>query len=408
VNTVELALKRLESSRKEIVDLIVEMLRIDAVNPSMGGRGEYQRALFLENFLKKSGLTVKRHDASDPSVKEGVRPNLTCAIEGRDNSRTLWVVTHLDTVPEGDRSLWNSAPFEPHIENGMILARGAEDNGQSLVASLFALKTLSELGKRVARFRFGIACVSDEEAGSKYGARHLLSEGVFGKEDLMIVPDSGTPDGSGIEVAEKGGLWLKVTTRGRQAHASRPDKGLNAHRAGMRFTLELDKFIHERYNARDALYDVPYSTFEPTKKDKNVDNVNTIPGTDILYLDFRVLPMYSLEEVLKDVMQIKLHSEKRLGVKIEVDPVHFSRAGPPTSFDSPVVRQLREGLRVVRGVEAKAVGTGGQTVGNLFRVAGIETAVWSTVDEVAHQANEYCKIENLMNDAKVFAAAALV
>jgi len=408
VNTVELALKRLESSREEIVDLIVEMLRIDAVNPSMGGRGEYQRALFLENFLKESGLTVKRHDASDPSVKEGVRPNFTCAIEGRDNSRTLWVVTHLDTVPEGDRSLWKSAPFEPLIEDGKIFARGAEDNGQSLVASLFALKTLSELGKRVAPFRFGIACVSDEEAGSNYGARHLLSEGVFRKEDLMIVPDSGTPDGSGIEVAEKGGLWLKVTTRGRQAHASRPDKGLNAHRAGMRFALELDKFMHERYNARDALYDVPYSTFEPTKKDKNVDNVNTIPGTDVLYLDFRVLPMYSLEEVLKDVMRLKVDAEKRLGAVIDVETVQSSRAGPPTGFDSPVVRQLREGLRVVRGIEAKTVGTGGQTVGNLFRVAGIEAAVWSTVDEVAHQANEYCKIENLMNDAKVFAAAALV
>ncbi len=408
MSVVEAASRGLESSREEMVDLMKEMLRIDAVNPSMGGRGEYRRALFLEGFLKKSGMTVKRYDAPDSSVKEGVRPNFTSTIEGRDNSRTLWVVTHLDTVPEGDKSLWETSPFEPHIENDMIFARGAEDNGQSLVASLFALKTISEMGKRVARFRFGIVCVSDEEAGSKYGAQHLLSEGVFSKEDLMIVPDSGTPDGSGIEVAEKGALWLKVTTTGRQAHASRPDKGLNAHRAGMKFVLELDKLLHERYDARDELYDVPFSTFEPTKKEKNVDNVNTIPGTDVVCLDLRVLPIYSLDKVLKDIMRAKLVAEKRLGVKIDVETIQSSRAGPPTSFDSPVVKQVREGLRVARRMEAKTVGTGGQTVGNLFRLAGIQTAVWSTVDEVAHQANEYCRIENLMNDAKVFAVAALV
>lgn len=408
MSTVELASRRLESSRKEIVELMVEMLRIDAVNPSMGGRGEYKRAKFLEGFLRKSGLAVKRDYVSDPSVEEGVRPNFTCAIDGRDNSRTLWVVTHLDTVPEGDRGLWKTDPFEPHVENGVIFARGAEDNGQSLVASLFALKTLAELGEAVTRFRFGVAFVSDEEAGSNFGARHLLSTGVFGKEDLMIVPDSGTPDGSGIEVAEKGAMWLKVTTKGRQAHASRPDKGVNAHRAGMSFALELDRFLHETYDARDALYDVPSSTFEPTKKEKNIDNVNTIPGTDVVYLDFRVLPVYSLEDVLRDVIRLRLDAGKRLGVEINVEPIQLSRAGPPTSFDSPVVRQLREALRVVRGIEAKTLGIGGQTVGNLFRVAGIQTAVWSTVDEVAHQANEYCKIENLMNDAKVFAAAALV
>ncbi len=38
-----------------------------------------------------------------------------------------------------------------------------------------------------------------------------------------------------------------------------------------------------------------------------------------------------------------------------------------------------------------------------FRQKGMEAYVWETCDEMAHQANEYAKIDNLVNDAKVFA-----
>jgi len=53
-------------------------------------------------------------------------------------------------------------------------------------------------------------------------------------------------------------------------------------------------------------------------------------------------------------------------------------------------------------LDAKPIGVGGGTVGAYFRRKGIQTAVWSTLDDLAHQPNEYCKIENIVNDAKVF------
>jgi succinyl-diaminopimelate desuccinylase len=33
--------------------------------------------------------------------------------------------------------------------------------------------------------------------------------------------------------------------------------------------------------------------------------------------------------------------------------------------------------------------------------------VWSTVDEVAHQQDEYSRVNNMVNDAKVFALLAM-
>jgi succinyl-diaminopimelate desuccinylase len=54
-------------------------------------------------------------------------------------------------------------------------------------------------------------------------------------------------------------------------------------------------------------------------------------------------------------------------------------------------------------VEGKPVGIGGGTVAAYFRRSGFEAACWSRTDETAHQPNEYCVIDNMLGDAKVFA-----
>ncbi len=60
-----------------------------------------------------------------------------------------------------------------------------------------------------------------------------------------------------------------------------------------------------------------------------------------------------------------------------------------------------------RSLDAKVGGVGGGTCVAFFRQVGIPAVVWSTVDEVAHQPNEYAKVENMVNDAKIFALLAV-
>ncbi|MGO9643794.1 MAG: M20/M25/M40 family metallo-hydrolase [Candidatus Bathyarchaeia archaeon] len=122
----------------------------------------------------------------------------------------------MDTVPEGARELWDTDPFEPIVRDGKIYGRGAEDNGQAIVSSLFTLKALLPSNVKPP-INIGVSYVPDEESGSKYGIIPLLDKvNVFRANDIAIVPDSGTPDGAQIEVAEKSILWLKITTKGRQ------------------------------------------------------------------------------------------------------------------------------------------------------------------------------------------------
>jgi succinyl-diaminopimelate desuccinylase len=401
------AISRLSSDidrdASKIQDFFVRMLRVNAVNPRMGGPGEIDRADYIQSFLEGEGFEVSRADAPDSGYKRGTRPNLCTKLEGTDKERTLWFFAHMDTVPEGSRELWNSDPFEPRIEGGRIFARGAEDNGQSLVASLFALRELKVLGERLP-FNVGTWFVSDEEFGSNYGVKYLLKHSSFGAGDLIVVPDAGSVNGVDVEIAEKNLLWFKITTRGKQVHASVPAKGKNAHRLGMKLALALDETLHRQFPGRNDLFDDPSSTFEPTKVDSNVPNVNTIPGVDAFYFDCRVLPEYLLDSVLSDINSTLHDFASRHDTDASLEIIQRDDAGPATSPTSEIARLAAKAIVHMTKKQPKFVGIGGQTVGNLFRQRGVPTAVWSTVDEVAHEPNEYSRIANLISDTKVFAA----
>jgi succinyl-diaminopimelate desuccinylase len=395
------AMDWIESSRDDMTRFMLEMLKIKAVNPGGGGKGEYERAMFMKKCLEDMGLKVTRHDIPDARVAEGVRVNLTTVLEGEDNRRTLWLAAHLDTVPEGSRELWATDPYIPIVKDGKIFGRGSEDNGQGVVSALFTMKAMKSLGVR-PKMNLGLAFVSDEETGSKYGVIPLLEMGIFKPSDVALVPDSGSPDGSLIEIAEKSILWLKITTKGKQVHGSTPEKGLNAHRIAIKFAIQLDDMLHSDYPAKEPLFDPPSSTFEPTKCEANVENVNTVPGLDVQYFDCRVLPQYPLGHVMGRIESARSRLEKETGAKIEIESVQREENTNPTPMESPVVQKLKNALKELRGLDGKAIGIGGGTVGAYFRRHGMHTAVWSTLDDLAHQPNEYCKIENMVNDAKVF------
>jgi succinyl-diaminopimelate desuccinylase len=251
-----------------------------------------------------------------------------------------------------------------------------------------------------------LAFVSDEEQGSVFGIQHLISKGLFRKDDLIVVPDGGNADGSFIEVAEKSLLWFRVRTVGKQTHASLPDKGLNAHRVGMQVALALDERLHEKFGAKDEFFDVPESTFEPTRKDRNVEAVNIVPGEDVVYFDCRILPSYDVEDVVAEITRVLAEFEAKTTATIKLEIVQKQAAPKLLDGNTEIVTLLKKALKQARGFEAHVGGIGGGSCAAFFRKAGIPAALWSTVDEVAHQPDEYCKIENMIADAKVFALIA--
>ncbi len=406
-NALAAVLERIDGYRDAVVEMQRELCRRPALAPENGGDGEWEKAAWLQAHVETLGLRTERCDAPDPRVSSGVRPNLIATLEGREDGPATWVISHTDVVPPGEASLWTGDPWTLRVDGDRLIGRGVEDNQAGLVASVLSARAFVEAGVRPAR-RLALALVADEETGSVYGLRHLLADRrrPFGRDDLVIVPDAGNPRGTMIEVAEKSILWVRVHTIGRQAHGSEPDRGRNAHRAAAWMITRMDS-LYRRFRRRDPLFDPPVSTFEPTRKEANVPNVNTIPGDDVVYFDCRVLPGYPLRDVVAAIRDIARQTRERFGVRVRLSFPQKEEAAPPTPADAPVVRALSTAIRALRRRRARVMGIGGGTVARYLREAGVPCAVWSTMDERAHTPDEYARISSILDDARVLAHVAL-
>jgi succinyl-diaminopimelate desuccinylase len=156
-------------------------------------------------------------------------------------------------------------------------------------------------------------------------------------------------------------------------------------------------------NPQPLDFDPPISTFQSTKKEANVPNINTIPGDDVFYVDMRILPGIDLADVDTEIRKICDGVEKDFNVRITLTSAQKEVAAPATPADAPVVKALAAAIKDVYGIEARPMGIGGGTVAAFFRRAGLPAVVWSKIDDTCHQPNEYTTVENMIGDTKVFA-----
>ena len=389
----------LNSSRKDIVDLEKLLTAVPAVAPEGGGDGESKKCAVLEKWLKKNGFAdIQKIEAPDSRVSSGLRPSLIVTIPGQSDDSAVWVMAHLDVVPTGDMSLWKTNPWECIEKDGKLYGRGVEDNQQGLVSAAFAALYYLKNGIKPSH-TIKLLFVADEENGSEYGIIYLLENfDFFKKQDLILIPDGGDKIGETIEIAEKNIMWMKVHVKGQQTHGSRPDTGANACLAACDMSLRLHN-LEKKFDKKDSLFEPDYSTFQPTKRLANVDSTNIIPGEDTFFMDCRILPCYSLETVTAEVNKIASEIEKDHKVKVDIEYPQKSES-PATLVSAPVAQKLASAIKKAHGIEARFIGIGGGTVGAELRRKGFDAVVWSSMDETAHQPNEYCIIDNIIRDAE--------
>jgi succinyl-diaminopimelate desuccinylase len=425
----------IDSSVPLLLELQTELTKRPAVSPDSGGQGELDKCLFLESWLRFHGIEeLERYDAPDSRAAGGIRPNLIATLpsggaslpgsdavlpggavpSGAEDEGRLWIMSHIDVVPPGEASLWEQDPWqlverqsgtspEGKVLGRHIIGRGVEDNQQGLCSSVLAALALKNAGVRPRR-TVKLLFAADEENGSAYGIVWLVKNhrDLFRQGDIALIPDGGDSTGASIEIAEKNLIWVRFTTKGKQAHGSRPDQGANAFLAASDMAVALHYGLSEKFSARDPLFEPAYSTFQPTKKEANVPNINTIPGEDVFCMDMRILPRYPVKEVMAEVDRIKAGIEATYGVSVSYAAPQCIES-PPTSAEAPLVRTLSRCVQEVYQVKTKPIGIGGGTVGACLRKEGIDSAVWCRIDETAHQPNEYALIDNILGDAKVMA-----
>ena len=93
----------ISEKREQMVADMIEMSSIPAVNPKMGGTGEYARMQWIMRWFDKRQIPYEVYEVPDENVKEGVRLNVVVTIPGTKlTDRSLWFILE----KSGSREIW--------------------------------------------------------------------------------------------------------------------------------------------------------------------------------------------------------------------------------------------------------------------------------------------------------------
>src|SRR3954447_25792384 len=191
--------------RPDVNQLTSRLVAIDSVYPALvpGAAGAGAIAGFGVGWAREKGL--------DAEVLEAMpgRPSVLVRKTPPARGRTLMLCAHLDTV--GVEGMTD--PHTPRIEGDRLYGRGAYDMKSGLASALIAC--------RDAAAGVVVVAVADEEHAS-LGVQEALGSV---RADAAIVTE---PTELELIVAHKGFVWGQVGLRGRAAHGSRHEQGVDA------------------------------------------------------------------------------------------------------------------------------------------------------------------------------------
>ncbi|WLR45974.1 dipeptidase PepV [Halobacillus litoralis] len=438
---------------KEYLDNVMELLKIPSV--------------FEEDHVYPYGKPI--HEALEKMLSIGDEDGfLTKNVDGHgghiefgDGDEMIGVLGHLDVVPAGEG--WTTPPFEPTIRDGKLFARGAQDDKGPVMAAYIAMKILKEQGFQ-PRKKIRLILGTDEERDWKginyyfknetmpslgftpdasfpviHAEKGLLdsyitypvpeNEGetkvvsVHGGDRLNMVPDEAVAwIESPLNIVEvfndysaqyklKGtvraaGGRYEVKVKGNAVHASKPEEGLNAITALLRFLQflpldgEYELFIQKIYKA-----------FETTDgKGLNVKQMDEVSGALTSNLGSIVIDEHTCKlgfnlryPVSADYngidQQLKDFAAKNRGTYEVYDhlaSIHLEK-------DHPFVRTLLSVYNKVTGEEAAVKTMGGATYARALEAGVAFGALFDDSPDTAHQKDEHVRISDMIKAIEIYA-----
>ena len=390
--------KNAKEIQRSITKLVCEMVKEKTVNvleeklvehPYLKVRGdEYLVGNIVKRELDSSAIPYDEYAV----IEE--RPNIIGKLGRNDNGKSLFMAAHMDVVPAGDG--WATDPFEVVEKDGKLYGRGTSDNKGQLASILVAAQVMKKLGlDKELNGELQIAALSDEEEtgedGVEYGIDYLL-ENKYINPTYSVIPDIGEYM-RGIDVAEKGRTQVKITSTGKQAHGSTPEKGVNA--INMMAELINDvkniKFEYEEH----AILGHPSINIGVIQGGAAA---NIVPGSCNISIDIRTVPGMTTDGLIK---QLQGYCDKVKDGKFNIEIVGSSE---PHGIDpnNELVKAIQKNGEEVLGFKPMPIGLGGGTFAKGLCLSGSLAVGWGIGNEdTFHVADEYIEIQQLMDFAKL-------
>ena len=431
LQAVELqAHQRLDALRADIIRLTQEMVAFKSINPRFMSDPETSEETdiqdYLESKLRGLGLPLTRWE------KEMGRPNLVAMLPGSGGGRSLAFNGHIDVVPIGDVDGWDYDPWGSDIVAGKLYGRGAVDMKAGVAAFIAATEAIIA-GDIALKGDLQLHIVVDEEAGGYAGTRDVIARGY--RADAVIVAE---PTSGRIDAAEGGLSWVRVTIRGRAAHAgwrfaqiypqaeaeAQNADGVNAIEKGVKFLQALREFERDWAHSRHhPLMPPGITTINPgvimggvglaaDGKPRVTSNPAMIPDVCVIDFDFKYLPTETFEEVREQFEAfvsafaltdpwLRDHPPKLQWHLANIDFPPFS-----TPSDHPLIDAVR-GAHQSLGIGTVLTGKRAVTDAAFYAGAGMTPIILGPAGEGLHGDNEYVDLNSLIETAKVFAGVIL-
>lgn len=413
---IDRVLSEVERSAEEAVAFTADLIRIPTVNPP----GEHYEdcARFIGERLEKSGFAIELFAAEGRPEHTPAHPriNVVGTRPGRLPRPTVHLNGHFDVVPAGEG--WTLDPFGGVVRDGKIYGRGSCDMKAGIAAAVFAVEAIRRAGVELPG-TVEVSGTVDEESGGFAGVAWLAERGRISaaRTDYCIIPEPLNVDR--VCIGHRGVYWFEVAAFGRIAHGSMPFLGVSAIDGMARFLQAVQDELQPALDARRT--DVP--VVPPAARLATI-NVNGVFGgqpvegiqtpcvADVCraVFDRRFLleegfdaTKQEIEKLLDDVRQ----RVPRVRYSLEdLMVVHPTR----TPDDSPVISAIESGIARVLGRPATRVASPGTyDHKHVARIAGVPHCVAYGPGELeqAHQPDEYCRLDDLVNSTKVLALAVL-
>lgn len=179
------AVTRARADRERTIDQLLELLRIPSVSTEPAHEGDCRAAAaWLRTELEAAGL-----ERAEVLETGGLPVVYGEWLHAGANAPTVLVYGHYDVQPPDPLELWNTAPFEPVIVDGDIVARGAADDKGQLWIHVAALRAMLANGGTIP-VNVKVILEGEEESGSEHLDAFVARERERLACDVVLVSDS--------------------------------------------------------------------------------------------------------------------------------------------------------------------------------------------------------------------------
>jgi putative selenium metabolism hydrolase len=326
-----------------------------------------------------------------------------------DGSTKVVLDAHMDTVGIGDRNAWSHDPFEGKLEDDVVFGRGASDNKGAVAAQVYAGKIMAERGLDGADVTIYVVGTVMEEDCDGLALGYVLQESI---EDVGGVVLGESTD---LQVyrGHRGRMEMRVITKGSSAHASAPQRGVNAVTAMAPIIQEIDA-LNGRLPPKGFL---GKGTIAVTQVECQTASLNAIPDECTIHIDRRLTEGETLASALAEVESVIEPIGARVEVPTYADPSYTGLVLETEKYfptwvleeEHPLVRAgVRAGTRALgRRPETGRWTFSTNGVSSAGRL-GIPTIGFGPSDERwAHTVADQCPVDHLVASIAYFAALPL-